>query len=495
MKPIRSRGLFGGRRFLGFALPGPALALIACLGWLALPAGARADASPPISRLPAKCDARLSVQALPLPDPQIEGGRIPDDAQPDLEISKDCVVFPGSYYFGHVNIIKGGRLIFREKPGPGNTITFWAKSIIIEAGGAMKAGVDGDKPFGTGGGKLDIVLYGPDQVLKGGQISKAQGAICASPISAPDGGPCGIPQGIWASNGSAKVSLPGGAQDDYFYKYGPLMFDDANTGGNGQGYFGSKTLGLSYDGTLQLRGVEGTDVAQGIYTDPADYPDPAKNKDNYKLSSATSWVRLDADAAAGTDELTLDRKVQDDWEVGDEIILTTTDYVPDHSEDLIITGFKDDHTIIVRQAPGETSPCRKPSDELTSAEQETCATPQPLKWFHNGQKFDFGALLGSQGTSMTAGMDPALQTAAETRAAVALLSRSIVIESGGDRAGETFADATSGSTAKHVPPNANYAMGGNHHLSSRFQDAADRRGGIPQPGRGRPHGPLSRAFP
>ncbi|MCB8881474.1 hypothetical protein ACELLULO517_14585 [Acidisoma cellulosilytica] len=446
----RNRGLYG------LALP-----FAICLGWLSMPAPARADDASTVSPPPIRCSDVLAPQALAISDPKVESGRIALDAQPDLLVESDCVVKPGSYYFGHVNIIKGGSLIFKENdvPGPNNQITFWARSILIENQGAMKAGVDGDKPFGERGGKLDIVLYGPDQVFQDGKIIPAQGAVCASAMSGPNGAPCGIPQDTWISNGDDPVSLPGGAKKDYFYRYGPLMFDGAKTSTGAQGYFGSKTLGLSYGGTLQLKGAEGTDLGKAIFMQPADYPDPAQNKDNYKLNSGTSWARLNGDVKAGDNELKLDRRVQNDWQVGDEIVLSTTDYVPDHSEDLIITGFKDDHTITVRQAPDETSSCRKPSGELTPAEQETCTTTGPLHWGHNGTQFDIATLLGAQGKSMTGGMDPALQQSAETRAAVALLSRSIVIESGGDRAGETFADATNGSDVKHVPKNPNYAMG------------------------------------
>jgi hypothetical protein len=381
------------------------------------------------------CNDALSPQGLP----SVLDHRMPEDAQPNLVVDGACTVKPGKYFFGEVNITKGGTLTFEEGPPSlpedQNTITFWAKSILIENGGTMKAGASSAKPFGINGGKLDIVLYGPDQT--GTDPSKlGVGTLCYSKH-------CGIPDGIWNTNGSKAVPLlneaPGGnipanVVTDRFYQYGPLAFDRlANDGGNASnqrgGYFGYKVLGLSYGGTLDLFGYKGTTgsrTAEGKQVAPTD--------------SGTSWVRLAADAPADPDPeparkskmvtITLDRSVQGDWQKGDWIVITTTDYVPDHSEE------------------------RK----IVSVSGNTVTFQGGLDYFHNGEKFNVAQLLENASADVTNGMG-SIKTAAETRAAVALLSRSIVIESGGDRAGETFKDATDGNAQKKVPANPHYAMG------------------------------------
>ena len=427
-KPART----ATKRMLRRTLLGGAGLAVVLFGLLAAPPARAGDSG---------CDGVLEQKGLPI----TLDARVPEDAQPNLLVKGACVVKPGKYYFGEVNIIKGGKLTFEEGPksmAPGtNAITFWAKSILIENGGAMTAGVDGAQAFGTDGGKLDIVLYGPDQT-KGNRNAQGKGALCVSPPyvrgyqSTPAGDPvpdCGIPTGVWGTDNSVPISLvndaPGGDKPanvvkDYFYKYGSMMFDGGLTDGR-VGHFGYKVLGLSYGGILELRGYKG--ATGGNTTDPT--------------SSGTSWVRLAADAPAGATELTLSRSVQGDWKSGDRIVVTTTDYVPDHSEERTIGTVTGNKITLVSDDP------KKPG------------VPAPLKYSHNGQMFDVGNLLGVEGKAMTKGMDPALQGHAETRAAVALLSRSIVIESGGDRAGETFAEATDGDTAKGIPKDSHYAMG------------------------------------
>jgi hypothetical protein len=200
-----------GRRI---ALAGAA-ALALILGMLAAPGRAHAET--------VYCNGTLTAPSLKF----TLGERIPVDSQPDLEVSSACTVKPGDYYFGEVNIIKGGTLTFEEGPASmeakKNRINFWAKSIIIEKGGAMTAGVDGAAPFGTNNGTLDIVLYGADQT-NGQRGVQGKGALCVSPpyvrgYKSPDGQPvpdCGIPKSVWDTNGSEPVSLvndaPGGGQ-------------------------------------------------------------------------------------------------------------------------------------------------------------------------------------------------------------------------------------------------------------------------------------------
>src|SRR5260221_769105 len=104
------------------------------------------------------------------------------EIQPDLEVSGYCVVQASgqpndNYYFGKVNVIDKGTLVFKE--GANSALTkvtnFWARSIIVENGGALKAGVDTDKPYGTAGFTLNIILYGKDQSGGHPETNKAGG--------------------------------------------------------------------------------------------------------------------------------------------------------------------------------------------------------------------------------------------------------------------------------------------------------------------------------
>src|SRR5271163_4034256 len=80
----------------------------------------------------------------------------------DLDVSGTCTVGAGTYYFNNVDIFGKGSLVFSD------TVTdFWAKSIIIENGASLTAGVAPDgvtiSPVGTAGGKVTIHLWGPQQ--------------------------------------------------------------------------------------------------------------------------------------------------------------------------------------------------------------------------------------------------------------------------------------------------------------------------------------------
>jgi hypothetical protein len=92
------------------------------------------------------------------------------------------------------------------------------------------------------------------------------------------------------------------------------------------------------------------------------------------------------------------------WEPGDQIVVTTTDYFPDHSELLTIE----------------------------SIDGDTITVAQPLRYIHNGKRHPL--------TNVPAGLlDPQLRRAgAETRAAVGLLTRSIRIVSAGTALDQPF---------------------------------------------------------
>ena len=418
---------------------------------------------------------------------------------PDLEVAGLCFVpLHQTYYFRNVNIIRTTQqnsrsiLLFKEDDGPAGSRThFWARAIVVENGGELFAyGRDYNKdnnlswqPFGFNGGVLTIHLYGSNEASwnqdKQQFDKQNQGALCTSPLGTAGAGqtpaPCGIPQATWNSNGASKVDLPGldgqGKQiSDYFYKYGPLhgdawcnaagsVFDKAAgacTSGGEAGYFGNKVLAVSYGGTLVLRGYKGASFPAGA--DPGLDPDSSLNF----AYSGNSWMRL-ADGNSlevGDTSLVLEKDPNDPngipgrcyvsnaapcWGVGDEIVVTTTDYLPGHSEKLTINKI----------------------------DKATVTFNEKIKWPHNGLRYG-GAM--DRGREFTTRLPKRLQDSlapnllkngAETRAAVALLSRSIRIVSEGDQAGETFDAATARTECKatqtEVPGNLGEALppGGN----------------------------------
>jgi len=130
--------------------------------------------------------------------------------------------------------------------------------------------------------------------------------------------------------------LPGGV-NDCFYKYDTLPYDGG--GGAHPGYFGYKVLAVSYGGTLRLYGLKG-----------AKYPDTVINPQD----SGSSWARLNTCAGGvstgscvsgvlqtGATMLVLDGPANKqtlfpfngvNWQAKDQIVVTTTDYLPSHSE-------------------------------------------------------------------------------------------------------------------------------------------------------------------
>jgi cell migration-inducing and hyaluronan-binding protein len=182
------------------------------------------------------------------------------------------------------------------------------------------------------------------------------------------------------------------------------------------GYFGYKTLAVSRDGGLFLRGYKGASYDKEVDGDP--------------LSSGVSWIRLADGHSLNKDDasLTLERDVGDKWQAGDQIVVTTTDYLPGHSEQLTI-------------------------DEVRGA---TIMFHPKLQWPHNGVRFALDNRLGAASPAKgRLQLDPDLiKNGAETRAAVGLLPRSIRIVSAGDKAGETFEQASGRTSCPAGSPNA-----------------------------------------
>jgi len=299
----------------------------------------------------------------PGPDPCPAGNLRPKPVVgEDLVLSKACMVPAGTYQYGNINIISGGSLTFNDAK-----IDFWAKSILVENGGSLIAGTP-EKPIGTNG-EITIHLYGADRG-KGGK-----GITCKTDDM------CGVPKAVWDRNHPPNPTkctaddLPGGV-NDCFYRYGTLPVDT----GDPKGYFGYKVIAVSYGGTLQLFGKKGA-------TYPDTNPDPS--------NSGTSWVRLadGHDLTPGGNTLVLDRAV--DWQKEDRMVVTTTDYLPGHSERLTV--------------------------DTVSADGKTITVKEKIQFRHNGTMYDLSSIPGRLGLDFKK---------AETRAAVALLSRSIRIVSG-----------------------------------------------------------------
>ena len=383
----------------------------------------------------------------------------------DLEVVGNCEVEGGtmggaspSYMFGKVNIFSkkpdtcpltvlptapcGGTLTFDDA-----LIDFRASSIIIEKGGSLIAGTRAN-PIGTLGlgptkthsHVLTITLYGSDPG------HNATGPTCKSPPTGTTGD-CGIPT---IASGTS-VSLPGGVTDRFF-NYEPLFDDDASS----MGYFGNKVLAVSYGGVLQLFGKKGAAKDPAIDTKPT--------------NSFNSWRRLDktmratfaptpdappfpADAtvlsveqAVGGDGTT---KQPLDWEKGDDVVVTTTDYLPNHSEQLKIMAVKPDgksFDICVAHPDCDTAKASCKRDLVCDPASPPASTIYAgVNWRHQGVRYPLSTHQPNPVPS-TLDIDPSLRSAGiETRSGVGLLSRSIVVQSGGatfDKAFPTIADCT-----------------------------------------------------
>jgi hypothetical protein len=306
-----------------------------------------------------------------------------DHHDTDLEINGvTCVVPQGTYAYRNVNIWGGGSLSFEDA-----AIDFHAHSILVENGGTLVAGMSGALT-----GPVTIWLYGSP-------------TDSVAPITCKSGATCGVPADIWSSNPNvvmktmpamgakctteheADSSYPG---TDCFYQYEKLADGDPENA-----FFGRKVLAVSWGGSMILKGKKGIRDGIPIAMTPSD--------------SGTSWVRLTDNLTKPTMTFHVDRPVPT-WGNNDHIVLTSTDYLPSHSEEVVIASVGSDSkgTLITLQA----------------------ATKYP----HYGTAYDFSSIAAGKGPNDDLNR-PAPQLPArhlETRAAVALLTRSIMIASEGD---------------------------------------------------------------
>ena len=314
---------------------------------------------------------------------QCTGGILPaGNVDTDLEIngvscSVDGSVANGTYVYRNVNIWGGGSLNFSDAK-----INFHAHSILVENGGSLIAG--GTTPAV---GPITIWLYG----------AKDDGVPEITCKSSPL---CGVPQGIWDSNPNLMEmktpAPPCKAASDYgpspvgkdcFYQY-TVLDADGPTGA----FFSRKSLALSYGGSIYLRGAKG--IRPGpIAANPSD--------------SGTSWVRLIDTLKGGEISFHVDRPVPT-WGDGDHIVLTSTDYLMSHNEEAVIQSVESD------------------------AEGTKITLQGKLKFAHNGQTYDFSSLPDTSGPQDDPDRPATLPSRhLETRAAVALLTRSIMVASEG----------------------------------------------------------------
>lgn len=276
----------------------------------------------------------------------------------------------GTFYFTFVNIYgkdgKEGKLIFKDA-----SIDFWAKSILVENGGSLIAGSPED-PIGKADIKnmLTIHLYGDEKDSDGGITCKTDKITCGVP-SAPE-------KNIWEKGADVEYLLDNGVKD-YFYKYSKLPTDDDL---GDKAYFGRKALALSYGGVIRLFGKRGAKI------------DPS--------NAGESWVRLAQTVNPGEMTIKVDRPV--DWMVNDWIVVTTTDYLPGHSEKIKIDDLDSTKMMLT-------------IDKIVDGKNVDIEYP------HNGSNFslaDVPKRLRDKGFKLNE---------VENRAAVALLTRNIQIVS------------------------------------------------------------------
>ncbi len=347
-------------------------------------------------------------------------GELPQGSGQDLVINTgECFAKHKNspFNFHSVNIYGGGELHFADD-GP---IDFYAESILIEYKGAMTAGL----PTAAGSYKsqLTIHLFG-----KAGD----PGIVCKS-APQPKGAPCGIPDELWTANPDMAMHMNmGGTQslkaknaacnsiqgydqylppvqgkDDCFYQY--EIQDPQDLQANRQAFFGHKVLAVSFGGKLQLFGSEGTTYL----TEPGTC-DPAEPANECSpANTGSSWRRLTA-ISADKKTLTLNNPSSPvTWKAGDHVVVTTTDYLPSHSEEAILLKDAAGNQLMLKTA---------------------------LTYPHNASVFPIPGTVPSDIGPVNDPNVPEINRAVDTRAAVALLTRNIQIVSAGETANDPFTE-------------------------------------------------------
>lgn len=378
--------------------------------------------------LPVVTGAALLLAALIAPaaakTAHVTTGLLPSGNGEDLEIHGQTVYVDSSgspYNYNNINIYSGGTLCFVDD---GKPIEFWAANILVENGGTLTNGIDKDGmrcvegSFGTNGGTLTIHLYGPEQGVGTGNHDGGVGITC----KADSKNHCGIPDDVWNSNMGGMdhlnppdpcntTKLPGNVSD-CFYQYGALDFDDGLDSNKNMGYVGYKVLGVTYGGKLRLYGKKGSSPLAALQKGDCTPGKPCP----WYANSGRSWGRLAGTVKPTATTLVIDRLVY--WQPGDQIVLTTTDYIPGHSEQLTI----------------------KTVTQNTSASTTTLELTSGVVFDHNGETYGLDNLPAGTGpdpdgnVKCTTGQSRCI----DTRAAIGLLTRNIRIVSGCDSFGQEF---------------------------------------------------------
>jgi len=330
----------------------------------------------------------------------------------------------GSYLYRNVNIYNGGTLTFDDKQ-----IDFHAHSILVEMNSTLEAGAT--SPLN---GPLTIWLWGT-------QTDGIPSITCLSKNDAGEGNnECGVPHAAWISNPNVPMHMPSPTcvpgstvgfplpNNDCFYQY--EVFDTGDIAG---AYFGRKVLAVSAGGNLILRGAKGIRTGT-IETSPAD--------------SGTSWAHLTMTLAGNKTvaPIYIDRAVPT-WGKGDHIVVTSTDYLPGHTEEFVIkdTGSDANGTYI----------------DIDTSQPAPMNTIQYPHW---GVAYDYSGIVAANpgvGPVPDTNLPSGLASHIETRAIVALLSRSIRVASEG-------ADPVVSRTAIHFPQTQGNYYGGHTVVRDGF---------------------------
>ena len=331
---------------------------------------------------------------------------------PDLVITNMTCTVDGTkspYNFRNVYIFGNGTLTFDNV-----TMIFYAANILVQNQGVLSAvGIGAN----NGGQTLTIHLYG-STTDAGVTCKKMEGNMvvddptCGIPTSDPDVWDSNMPTMQYPTTACTKTSqldpptlLPGGV-DDCFYQYQTLDSNDVNGA-----YFGRKVLAVSYGGTVNFSGYKG---AQG-------------GDDNDPSVTGSSWMRLNSTLKGGGMEKSLMVSgMPADWKMNDYLVVSSTDYLPGHAEQLQVSSVSGSTVNLVG---GVENPHWGQTYSLANV---PCENQE-------------GSLACQYGPDLLPGQSAA-DRSVDMRAAVGLLTRSIRIVSDGATAGSNFAGFFGGHT-------------------------------------------------
>ena len=396
-----------------------------------------------------------------------------DASQLPQEVRSCFVIRSGAapWVFGDVNILDKGALYVVEDPD--NTIDIRIHSMLVEKGGVLQAGSPAC-PFGQQasmldkqGGKLTIGLYGDDPSDQNRIPNPPPGIDCRTGCAgtscsstkclprtrdfADDTYYCTAKNSDDPCSSTAKPTDKCAGFEDKTCpnnflqeRYGKLSFDPTP--------WGYKVLGVSYGGALRLFGYKGAKPLQdpmwGAKYDSNEHcvvPTAeqstldAKEMQAWADLTGDSWARLNGISADRT-MITLDRDVSADWTPDDQIVVGTTDWYPSHSE---LRSIKNVASV-----------------EIGGTSYTQLTLDRALDYPHNAKIFSTDDL----GVTFTG---PVNRQAADLRASVGLLSRSIRIYSRGKDADTEF-PAVADCTADETKPECYF--GGHVMFRQGFRD-------------------------